>query len=102
MPRGRKKTEIPTLESYKSELYKLEALEQAILMKLNTCREEIKRFKEIIQQEELKELKAIMDEKNISFDEVKVLLDNHSAEVAATMICDENDVKENTENKLDD
>ena len=86
----------------------MEELQKTRLIKLEVCycsndKLEFKReCSSAFNKEELKELKAIMDEKNISFDEVKVLLDNHSAEVAATMICDENDVKENTENKLDD
>ena len=78
MARGRKKAEIPMLEVYTDELNRLTILEKEMVENLEKCRTEIKKYKDLILQEQVKELKSIMDEKNISFDEVKTLLENHN------------------------
>jgi len=79
MARGRKKaiTDIPMLEAYTNELNRLTLLEAEQIKNLEECRAEIKKYKDLILQEEMKELKSIMDEKNISFEELKNMLENH-------------------------
>ena len=78
MARGRKKaiTDIPMLEAYTNELNRLTLLEAEQVKNLEECRAEIKKYKDLILQEEMKELKSIMDEKNISFEELKDMLEN--------------------------
>ena len=78
MARGRKKaiTDIPMLEAYTNELNRLTLLEAEQIKNLEECRAEIKKYKDLILQEEMKELKYIMDEKNISFEELKDMLEN--------------------------
>lgn len=78
MARGRKKaiTDIPMLEAYTNELNRLTLLEAEQIKNLEECRAEIKKYKDLILQEEMKELKSIMDEKNISFEELKDMLEN--------------------------
>lgn len=79
MPRGRRKVEIPMMEVYTNELTRLTMLEKEMVLNLESCRAEIKKYKDLILQEEIKELKAIIEDKNISFEEVKVLLENHKS-----------------------
>ena len=78
MARGRKIaiTDIPMLEAYTNELNRLTLLEAEQIKNLEECRAEIKKYKDLILQEEMKELKSIMDEKNISFEELKDMLEN--------------------------
>ena len=79
MARGRKKatTGVTMLEAYTNELNRLILLETEMVANLNTCREKIEKYKSLILQEQLKELKVLMDEKNITFDDMKTLLENH-------------------------
>lgn len=79
MPRGRRKVEVPMMEVYTNELTRLTMLEKEMVLNLESCRAEIKKYKDLILQEEMKELKSIMEGKNISFDEVKLLLENHKS-----------------------
>lgn len=78
MARGRKKvvTGVTMLEAYTNELNRLTLLEAEQVKNLEECRAEIKKYKDLILQEEMKELKSIMDEKNISFEELKDMLEN--------------------------
>lgn len=78
MARGRKKlvTGVTMLEAYTNELNRLTLLEAEQIKNLEECRAEIKKYKDLILQEEMKELKSIMDEKNISFEELKDMLEN--------------------------
>ena len=78
MARGRKKvvTGVTMLEAYTNELNRLTLLEAEQIKNLEKCRAEIKKYKDLILQEEMKELKSIMDEKNISFEELKDMLEN--------------------------
>lgn len=78
MARGRKKavTGVTMLEAYTNELNRLTLLEAEQIKNLDACRAEIKKYKDLILQEEMKELKSIMDEKNISFEELKDMLEN--------------------------
>jgi len=78
MARGRKKavTGVTMLEAYTNELNRLTLLEAEQIKNLEECRAEIKKYKDLILQEEMKELKSIMDEKNISFEELKDILEN--------------------------
>lgn len=78
MARGRKKlvTGVTMLEAYTNELNRLTMLEAEQIKNLEECRAEIKKYKDLILQEEMKELKSIMDEKNISFEELKDMLEN--------------------------
>ena len=78
MARGRKKavTGVTMLEVYTNELNRLTLLEAEQVKNLEECRAEIKKYKDLILQEEMKELKSIMDEKNISFEELKDMLEN--------------------------
>ena len=77
MARGRKKlvTGVTMLEAYTNELNRLAMLEAEQIKNLEECRAEIKKYKDLILQEEMKELKSIMDEKNISFEELKDMLE---------------------------
>ena len=86
MPRGRKKITAGAtmLEVYTNELNRLTMLEAEMVANLNACRDEIKKYKDLILQEEMKELKALMNEKNISFDDVKTLLENHEPMIEGT------------------
>ena len=79
MARPKKKPEVPMIEAYTNELNRLTMLEKEMERNLETCKAEIKKYKDLILQEEMKELKSIMENKNISFDEVKVLLENHKS-----------------------
>lgn len=81
MPRGRKKAEVPMLEFYTNELNRLTILEKEQIANLETCRVEIKKYKDLILQEQMKEIKAIMDEKGITFDNVIEMLENHGQAV---------------------
>ena len=78
MARGRKKlvTGVTMLEAYTNELNRLTMLEAEQIKNLEECRAEIKKYKDLILQEEMKELKSLMDEKNISFEELKDMLEN--------------------------
>ena len=78
MARGRKKvgTGVTMLEAYTNELNRLTLLEAEQIKNLEKCRAEIKKYKDLISQEQMKELKFIMDEKNISFEELKDMLEN--------------------------
>lgn len=78
MARGRKKlvTGVTMLVAYTNELNRLTMLEAEQIKNLEECRAEIKKYKDLILQEEMKELKSIMDEKNISFEELKDMLEN--------------------------
>ena len=80
MARGRKKTvtSITMRETYTNELNKLTMLEAEMVKNLEECRAEIKKYKDLIMQEEMKELKSIMDEKNVSFEELKDMLDKRN------------------------
>lgn len=80
MARGRKKTvtSVTMRETYTNELNKLTMLEAEMVKNLEECRAEIKKYKDLIMQEEMKELKSIMDEKNVSFEELKDMLDKRN------------------------
>ena len=80
MPRGRKKADVPMLDFYTNELNRLTMLEKEQMANLEVCRAEIKKYKDLILQEEMKELKSIMNANDISFEEVKRLLESHSAD----------------------
>lgn len=81
MARGRKKAEVPMLEFYTNELNRLTILEKEQIANLETCRVEIKKYKDLILQEQMKEIKTIMDEKGIIFDNVIEMLENHGQAV---------------------
>ena len=74
MARGRKKVEIPILEAYTKELDRLTILEKEMVENLESCRAEIKKYKDLIAQEEMKELKSLMDEKGITIEELKTII----------------------------
>lgn len=78
MARGRKKAEISMLDAYTNELERLTILEKQQVANLENCRAEIKKYKDLILQEQLKELKTMMDDKNVTFEELKEMLENHN------------------------
>ena len=77
MARPKKKPELPMIEVYTNELTRLTMLEKEMVANLEACRDEIKKYRDLILQEEMKELKSIMDDKNISFEDVKNMLEKH-------------------------
>lgn len=79
MARPKKKPDLPMIEAYTNELKRLTILEQEMVENLESCRAEIKKYKDLILQEEMRELKSLMDDKNISFEEVKSLLEKHTS-----------------------
>lgn len=77
MSRGRKKqSNVSMLEAYTNELQRLTMLEAEATKNLESIRQQIQKTKENIFNEEMKEIKEIMNEKNISFEEVKQMLIN--------------------------
>lgn len=77
MSRGRKKqSNVSMLEAYTNELQRLTMLEAKATKNLESIRQQIQKTKENIFNEEMKEIKEIMNEKNISFEEVKQMLIN--------------------------
>ena len=75
MARGRKKQqELTTLEAYKNEIIRLKIVEKEILKSLEKNREQIRIFEEKVMQEEHRELMKLIEEKGITFDEVKNMI----------------------------
>ena len=75
MARGRKKQqELTTLEAYKNEIIRLKIVEREILKSLEKNREQIRIFEEKVMQEEHRELMKLIEEKGITFDEVKNMI----------------------------
>lgn len=78
MARGRKKAEVAVLETYTNELDRLTLHERKLVEDLGNCRAEIKRYKDLILQEQLKELKTMIDEKNVSFEDLREMIENRN------------------------
>lgn len=75
MARGRKKqNEISMLEAYRNEVTRLMLVEREAVKNLEKIREQIQIFKNKIAQEEHKELMSLIEEKGLTFDEVKDLI----------------------------
>lgn len=82
MPRGRKPKQsgVSTVEALKLESGRLSALTKDAENNLKALKAQQKEISNQIYEAELKEIRAIMDEKNISFEQVKQLLLNCTPE----------------------
>ena len=78
MPRGRKPKQsgVSTVEALRLESGRLSALTKDAENNLKALKAQQKEINNQIYEAELKEIRAIMDEKNISFEQVKQLLLN--------------------------
>lgn len=86
MARGRKAkpTNENILQTLNDKLMEKQCELYNLTNEANAVRNEIKEIEEQIRQEEIKQLSALMHEKQISFDEVKTLLENHNAAKEST------------------
>lgn len=103
MARGRKKS-VTMLEGYKTELTRLILLEKDMLKNLEVVRTKIQETKDKIKIEEFNQIKLIMEQNNMDFDDVKRILTGNldTKEVEDETVENETVEDDNNQNVIED